>query len=221
MASDASRVNVQALTTNQPFCAGVILCHEDRVLVTLNTDGLPAPQQGSALRVGGVGGGQEAGENIWACALREAREELGMQRVHLLHAPLTYVHDLDTDQLSQQPCADDLAPFLLERKRRLSPDIPYHPGLPTGPYMYIGLFFARTEEPIEHPGDDVKGLLWLPIDHWRLVEQQASLQEVLSQGAILLEAEPIPRTISLRVHPDESMRTVVALLTKHPELLRI
>jgi 8-oxo-dGTP pyrophosphatase MutT (NUDIX family) len=181
MASDALAVNVLASTTNQPFCAGVILCHEDCVLVTLNTDSLPAALMGSALRVGGVGGGQEAGETIKMCALREAQEELGIAAVHLIHAPLTYVHDLDTAELSPKPCADDLAPFLLERKRSLSPDIPYRPGLPTGPYVYFGLFFARAEEPIEHPGDDVKGLLWLPLAHWRLVEQQASLEEVLSQ----------------------------------------
>lgn len=220
MTSDAQMVNVQALTTNQPFCAGVILCQQERVLVTLNTDGLPAALQGSVLRVGGVGGGQEVGETISRCALREAQEELDMAAVHLIHAPLTYVHDWETGELSQQPCSDDLAPFLLERQRSRSPDTPYRPGLPTGPYVYFGLFFARAEEPIKHPGDDVQGLLWLPIDHWPLVEQHASLEEVLNQGAILLETEPLPGTISLWAHPNESMRTVTALLSRHPELSR-
>lgn len=220
MASDVNAVDVLASTTNQPFCAGVILCHEDRILVTLNTDGLPASLRGSALRVGGVGGGQESGETIRECALREAREELDISAIHLVHAPLTYVHDIDTGELVQKPCCDDIAPFLFERKRSLSPDIPYRTGLPTGPYVYFGLFFAQPEEPVEHPGDDVKGLLWLPIDHWQLLEQQPSLEEILSKGAILLEAEPLPRTTSLWMHPDESMRTVATLLTRHPELLR-
>ena len=66
-------LDVAALTEGQPFCAGVVLMVDGRLVLTLNHDHLPAALSGTALRVGGVGGGQEAGETIRECAMREAR----------------------------------------------------------------------------------------------------------------------------------------------------
>lgn len=214
-------LDVLASTRDQPFCAGVILCEKERVLLTLNTDGLPAKLMGSVLRVGGVGGGQEPGETISACALREAQEELGMSAVHLISSPVTYVHELDSNELVTRSCSDEIAPLLFARKRNPIPDPPYRPGLPTGPYLYFALYFARAAYPVAYPGDGVKGLLWFPLAHWRLLEQSVALEEVLQRGGVLLEQEALPRTTVLWMPSDESMQTVAALLTRHPELLSI
>lgn len=70
-------LHIEVLTFNQPFCAGVILAREDRVVMTLNSDmdagDGQAAMSDQVLRIGGVGGGQEPGETMPACALREAR----------------------------------------------------------------------------------------------------------------------------------------------------
>jgi 8-oxo-dGTP pyrophosphatase MutT (NUDIX family) len=72
-----------------PFCACVILLDEDRPVLTLNADALPDGLADSAIRLGGVGGGQEPGESPWECAEREALEEVGAH-VRLHTAPATY-----------------------------------------------------------------------------------------------------------------------------------
>lgn len=221
MTSDTQALDMLASTKGQPCCAGVILCDQERVLLLLKTDGLPPELMGSALRVGGIGGGQEAGETIIACALRRAQEELGMSAVHLISSPMTYVHGLDTNELVTRSCSDEMAPLLFGRKRNFSPETPSRPEVPTGPYLYFALYFARVAYPVTYPGDDVKGWLWFPLAHWGLLKHPISLEEALQGGGILLEQEALPRTTALWMPPDESMHTVAALLTKHPELLRI
>ena len=89
--------NVELITKDQPFCAGVILFQDQNLVITLNTDGLPASLEGSgALRIGAIGGGQEAGELIWQCALREdkhLRNGLNIWRGRVTHPAVA--RDLD------------------------------------------------------------------------------------------------------------------------------
>jgi hypothetical protein len=61
-------ISVRRLTDGQPFCAGVVVVQDGCVAVTLNRDVPPSGSaNGSPLRVGGVGGGQEPGETIEQC----------------------------------------------------------------------------------------------------------------------------------------------------------
>lgn len=131
--SDGS--NIEKLTQGQPFCAGVVLVRDGKVAVTLNEDGLPHAAPAGMLRIGGVGGGQEPGETLPECALREAKEELGTERVTLKDAGKTFIHDMDTEEIAAIRCSDRIAPFLLQRRTSPNPHRPYKPGLPTGPYM--------------------------------------------------------------------------------------
>lgn len=217
--SHLEHLNVQHITRNQPFCAGVVLVYDGCLVMTLNTDGLPSHVQKSRTwRTGGVGGGQEPEETIWECAMREAREELCTE-VQLLPSPITYFHDIDTGDLYEVPCTDTLAPLLLERQSNLFPYTPYRPGLPVGPYTYFAIFLAQASNADMHPGDDVQGLLLVPLDQWPLLLQQPDLATMLAHGARLIENEPLDRTHTLWVHPAESFRTVVPLLMKHPGLL--
>lgn len=211
-------VDVLRLTTSQPFCAGVVLCDGDRVLVTLNPDGLPPDQLGCALRIGGVGGGQEPGETILDCAHREAREELSISAAALLSSPVTYVHDLGSGQRGRAVCGDVPAPLLFQRKRRPQPDIPYRPGLPTGPYVYFALYLARQPDVPPHPGDDVRALLWLPFAVCASLAGSVSLGALLDQRASLVSYQPLPCDTLLWMPPEESMRVVAMLLSQHPEL---
>lgn len=211
-------LNVRHVTNNQPFGAGIILMQDNCLLTTLNTNGLPQALAGDkAWRVGWAGGGQEQGETIWECALREAREELSAD-VTLATSAVTYFHDLDTGEIYPVTCTDTVAPFLLERQSNLYPYTPYRPGLPSGPYTYFGLFLAQLSKTTIQPGDEVEGLLFIPINGWSLLLQQPTLGTLLKQGARLVEQHPLPRTRQLWLHPHESFATVANLLEQHPEL---
>jgi hypothetical protein len=217
--SHLESLNVHHLTSHQPFCAGVVLIYRDCLVVTLNTDGLPSgPPGDDRWRVGGVGGGQEPEETIWECALREAREEL-CNEVELVTSRCTYFHDIDSGDLYEVACSDNTAPLLLERQSNFYPYTPYRPGLPTGPYTYFGIFLARLKGDIIQPGDDVEGLLLIPLALWSVLLQQPALGTMLQHGANVIERESLPRTRKLWVSPDESFRVVVPLLMQHPELL--
>ncbi|QBD83051.1 NUDIX domain-containing protein [Ktedonosporobacter rubrisoli] len=217
--SHLESLNVQHMTKNQPFCAGVIIIQDGYLVVTLNIDGLPpAIARDCTWRVGGVGGGQEPNETVWQCAQREAREELSTE-IELLSSPSTYFHDIDTGDLYEVSCTDTIAPLLLERQSNLFPYTPYRPGLPAGPYTYFCLLFAQPVQPHIQPGDDVVGLLLLPLSQWAMLQSRPSLESLLEHGARLISPQPFPLHGRLWLPPNESFGTVVPLLQQHSELL--
>lgn len=214
-------LHIESLTFNQPFCAGVFLVREERVVMTLNADmdardGMAAMSD-RVLRIGGVGGGQEPEETMPACALREAREELATERVRLKSSPLTYFHDVDTGEIRRVAVRDELAPFLLQRATNPTPEQPYKPGLPVGPYIYYGIYAAEADEsePLA-PGDDVGALLSIPIGSWEEIEQGLPLSEALARGCAITEAVPLNRNTWLHVPDSESMRILMRL---YPQFL--
>lgn len=208
-------LDVARLTDGQPFCAGVVLLVDGRLVVTLNRDHVPSELVDIALRVGGVGGGQEAGETIWECALREAREEVRCD-VTLVGAPRTYLGGPD-EPLRSVRCRDDLAPLLFEWGPNPTPDRPYAPGLPAGRVLYNAMFLARPREAVR-PGD-VEGLLLLPPTAWTFVQRQGTIREALGAGASLVERVPIQTDTRLWAFPEDSMRRVCELAVREPELL--
>jgi 8-oxo-dGTP pyrophosphatase MutT (NUDIX family) len=211
-------INVEELTRNQPFCAGVVLARGASILVTLNSDGLPEGLAESSWRVGGVGGGQEPGETISQCARREANEEI-CSDVRIISSPMSFFHDIDSGAVTQIVCSDTPAPLLLEREVNPRPDKPFRPGLPTGPYIYFGLFLAEALQSRLQPGDDVEGLLTVPLDLWPALEQDPTLQEMLDRGAGVTWLIPHATTRRLWLAADESFREVARLLSIHPNLM--
>jgi 8-oxo-dGTP pyrophosphatase MutT (NUDIX family) len=209
-------LDIVALTTGRPFCAGVVMMVDQRLVLTLNHDHLPGTLEGAALRVGGVGGGQEPGETIWECAAREAREEVGCD-VKLVRAPRTYLRELPDGMSRPARCRDELAPLLFEWGANKSPDQPYAPGLPTGPLLYGAMFLARPLDEIQPR--DVEGLLLISPPMWSLIDAQATLRELVDAGAKLLEREPLDRDVRVWSFPEESMRAVCSLATHDPDLL--
>lgn len=212
MAEQLQTIDVEALTTNQPFCAGVVWIRDGKVAITLNPDGIPAELGEGVLRIGGVGGGQEPGETLLECALREAQEELGNTNVSIVSANETYFHNMDTDEIVRVRCTDDPAPFLLQRRTSKHPDKPYKPGLPYGPYVYFGLYIGEADEARMNPDDDVAGLLFVPIAKWPMLQNgPVTLGRMLDAGADLLEAYAIPRQTRLWMPDDESLLTIMRL----------
>jgi len=206
------KLDLAALTDDQPFCAGVVLARDGRLVVTLNDDHVPAEVGRPALRVGGVGGGQEPRENIWECALREAHEEVGVA-VDLVPSPATYFHDWETQELVEvERVEDELAPVLVERWERPSPDVPFAPGLPTGPHVYGATFLGVAGAAAELRPCDVVALLLVEPSVWPLLEETPTLGDAAAAGAQLVAAAPIAEDAVLWMHPHESLRVVVRLL---------
>ncbi|GCE16660.1 NUDIX hydrolase [Dictyobacter kobayashii] len=212
-------IDLRHLTTNQPFCAGVILLQEGQLVVRLNADHLPSPKgnQTAAYRVRGMGGDQRLGETIWECALREAWEKLKVE-IQLLPSPSTYFHELDTGEQYLVKSTDTTPPFLLERQSNLYPYTPLRPGLPTGPYTYYCLFLARPSQPITQPGT-TEALLLIRPELWPALLQQPTLESLLQQGVTIIEQQEIPRQRQLWVPSWESLAQAAALLQKHSDLL--
>jgi 8-oxo-dGTP pyrophosphatase MutT (NUDIX family) len=204
-------LDVAAITAGRPFCAGVVLLADEGLVLTLNHDHAPA----GALRVGGVGGGQEPGETIWECAEREAQEEIGCE-VRLVSSPRTFLRELPEGAPRPARCRDEIAPVLFEWAERADP-APYAPGLPAGNRLYGAIFLARASQK-PRPAD-VEGLLVMQVKKWPLVDQQVTVREVVDAGAVLVEREPIAPDLRLWSFPEESMRAVCELAEREPELL--
>lgn len=206
-------LHIEALTCNQPFFAGVFLVRENRVVMTLHADMDTGDGQAAVsdriLRIGCVGGGQEPGETMPACALREAREGLAIEQVRLKSSPVTYFHDMDAGEIRPVMVRDELAPFLLQQATKPTP---YKPDLPVSPYIYYGIYAAEADEFESYaPGDDVVALLSIPIGSWDKIEQGVTLSEALANGCIITEAVSLQRDTRLYVPDYESMCIIMQL----------
>jgi 8-oxo-dGTP pyrophosphatase MutT (NUDIX family) len=212
-------VCIDELTNNQPFCAGVILFRKNKIITTLNTDGIPDQHDNDVLRIGAVGGGQEPGESIEECAIREAAEELHISdyNIELIHSKVTYYNDMDTGEVEKIQCTDKISPFLFQRQINPHPKTPYKPGLPVGQYIYYSLYIGRILNEDIFPGDDVEGLLLVPLDHWEQLNQ-SKLEDVLGNHE-LIERKKIDRKTILYTPTNESFNMAIPLIRKHTELI--
>jgi 8-oxo-dGTP pyrophosphatase MutT (NUDIX family) len=215
MTSVTDVVSILDVTTGAPFTAGVLVLADDRLVLTLNRDHLPFGLDGGAwLRVGGVGGGQERGETVVQCALREAEEELGTP-VELVGSPITY--SANGVGLKRVRATDAVAPLLLAHTVRSDPR-PFAPGLPSGRDLYGAIFLGRMRREPRPCKDEVAGLLLLPRDRWSLLEGKPRIDEVIATGAAIVETEPLAGDARLWVHPEEQWGLLLELLVRHPEV---
>ncbi|MBP3039554.1 NUDIX domain-containing protein [Bacillaceae bacterium Marseille-Q3522] len=209
------KFNISELTANQPFCAGVILTKGEKILVTLNSDGLPDELEGRSLRIGGVGGGQEPDETIRECAAREAKEELSVA-ADIHSSPRTFFHDLDKKRVEEIEVRDDIKPFLFERVTNPYPEKPYQEGLPTGSHIYFALYLARVDNWGEmKAGDDVQGLLLVPLSKWDLLEKECTIMELQRNGGEIIHSQNLDKRKTLWLPADESYTIVRKLLCEN------
>jgi 8-oxo-dGTP pyrophosphatase MutT (NUDIX family) len=193
-----------AALAHEPFCAGVVLLHDGRLVPTLNDDHVPSTVERPALRVGGVGGGQAAGESVWDCAYREALEELSVP-VHLVPAAETWLVDADGGGDAQRiETGEGIAPLLVTREERSNPDVPFADGLPAGPVLWTVTFLATAEE-APRPGD-VAGLLLLPPDRLAELDRSPTVADVAAAGGEVLAEEAPASETRLWLHPHDGVR---------------
>ena len=213
--ADASSVVVRRLTAGRPFCAGVFLVRDGKVLTTLNANGIDAVDaSGTDWYVGGVGGGMEPGEDIWGCALREAGEELGVP-VRLVSSDRTYLHDLESDELRESRTDDAPAPFIVQRYKNGYPFAPFRPDLPAGPFTYFCMFLAEfVEEPVAFEPDDpdIAALVWLPLDAFALIAEGAVFADLTAAGAAVAAGGPIAAEARIHIMRTETLRIAGPLL---------
>jgi 8-oxo-dGTP pyrophosphatase MutT (NUDIX family) len=213
--ADAGTVAVRRLTAGRPFCAGVLLVRDGKVLTTLSADGVDAVDAGGTdWYVGGVGGGMEPGEDPWECALREAREELGVP-VRLVPAERTYLHDIESDTLRESHTDDAPAPYIVHRHRNPDPTIPYRPDLPFGPYTYFCMFLAEfIDEPdaFEPDDPDIAALVWMPLRTGSLFGEGTTFADLTATGATIAAGGPIADEARIHLTRTESLRVAGPLL---------
>jgi 8-oxo-dGTP pyrophosphatase MutT (NUDIX family) len=202
-----------AALTHEPFCAGVVVLVGGRLVLTLNDDHVPADVPRPALRVGGVGGGQEPGENVWECAYREAYEELSVP-VQLLPAHETWLVDEEDGTPRAVDPGEGIAPLLVTRAERPNPDVPFADGLPTGPVQWTATFLAFAED-VPRPGD-VEGLLLLAPDRLAALEATPTVGEVRAAGAEIVPRGELDELTRLWLHPNETTRLAATLLPTAP-----
>ncbi|THV37617.1 NUDIX domain-containing protein [Glycomyces buryatensis] len=210
-------VDVRRLTSGRPFCAGVLIVREGRLLVTLSAEDISAAEaSGTDWNVGGVGGGQEPGEEVWDCAAREGFEELGVQ-VRLLSSPRTYLHDIDGDLLRRSRSDDRPAPFMLQRQRNADAATPYKPGLPAGPFTYLCMFAAElAEEPASFKPDDpdIAALVWMPLSDWGVLDKAPTFARLSELGATIAAGGPIAEDARVHLPSAETLRVAGPLLAR-------
>lgn len=213
--ADPSAVPVRRLTAGRPFCAGVLLVQDGKVLMTLHANGIDAADaSGTDWYAGGVGGGQEPGEDVWDCAEREAREELGVP-VRLVPSDRTYLHDLESDELREARTEDAPAPFIVQRCKNGYPFTPFRPDLPAGPFTYFCMFLAEFAEPpvaFEPDDPDIAALVWMPFNAAALIDRGAVFADLTAAGAVLAAGGPIADHARIHMARNETLRTAGPLL---------
>ncbi|TKC15308.1 NUDIX hydrolase [Robertmurraya kyonggiensis] len=204
-------VHIAEITHNQPFCAGVLVTKGDKILITLNPDGLPDEME-NTWRVGAVGGGQEPNETILDCAIREAKEEISVD-VRIESSPVTFFHDMDLKTVEKIQVKDEIAPYLLERVTNPFPDKPYRAGLPVGPYIYFAIYFANVDNLEEvKAGDDVQGLLLVPATEWDSLNNGYTITELKTKGVEIVHLRTPDESKMVWIPENESLTTVCRLL---------
>lgn len=208
-------VEVRGLTEGRPFCAGVLVVRDGSVLTAFSGGGVDDGQAGGAdWFVGGVGGGQEPGEDVWGCALREAQEELGVP-VRLVSSLRTYLHDIDGDELRESRSEERPAPFIVQRVRNADAATPFKPGLPAGPFTYFCMFLAELvdEDPVFRPDDpDIGALVWLPLNSEDAFAGGATFADLTAAGARVAAGGPIADHARIHVRRTETLRVAGPLL---------
>ena len=211
----ADAVEVRRLTSGRPFCAGVLLVRGGALLTTLSADGIDAAEAGGTdWFVGGVGGGQEPGEDIWECALREAQEELGAP-VRLVPSARTYLHDIDSDDLRESRTGDRPAPFIVQRVKNADATTPFKPGLPAGPFTYFCTFLAELvdEDAVFQPDDpDIAALVWMPLNAGSALAGGVTFEDLTAAGATVAAGGPIAGDARIHLRSTETLRVAGPLL---------
>jgi 8-oxo-dGTP pyrophosphatase MutT (NUDIX family) len=167
--------------------------------------------------MGGVGGGQEPGEDVWATARREAREELGVG-VELIGSSITHVRDLDDKSSWTTTTVDNLAPFALQRMVNEDPDTPFKPGLPAGPFTYFALFLARIERidlDLDPSGDDdIAALVWIPLGLLSTLRHTSTTGACLVERGARVAAGSLAPDARVRLAAKESLADLGELLVE-------
>ncbi len=194
-------------TIDAPFCGGVAVWHDDRLVFTLGKakDRTVLDDGRTVVPLCWVGGGQELGETIVECAAREGAEELAGP-VRLLDAGPTHWFE-DGRPIDGTAVVDRPRPLVVEV--RSSDGAPYQPGLPAGPHVWVALYAATTVAG-PAPGD-VPGLVGLGRADLEEARVGLAWAECVGRGLPIGATEALPDETVLRIRPGGPEQLLVDL----------
>lgn len=197
-------------TAAVPFCAGVAVSDGEMLLMALgDVERWEIDGELTRIPITGVGGGPEPGEALTACALREAREELGVD-VELLSAAECFVEDVD-GVIAPRGVDGTPTPLLIQHQRRTDPS-PWAPGLPPGDVLTVVMFRARALG-VPRPAD-VPGLVTVPLGSLGAFASPVPVRDLDRLGVTLDAHVAIPDQASLAfARPSTESLLVTTLAT--------
>jgi hypothetical protein len=208
-------------TAQDPFCAGIVVADATHLLMTLGDQDRwrPSRQGGLLIPLSGIGGGQDPNEAPVDCALREAREEVGVDAEILPVVRTWWSEDCGMPKGVPFPADAPMpAPFLVAALRRRD-SAPFRPGLPGGDILRVVLYRARlTGTPRPH---DIPGLIQIPLGALTWLATPRTLADIQSVGGgELLANVTIPPDTRFVIRRRTGDAVLGAIVARHgPEAL--
>lgn len=196
---------------NEPFCAGVTIFDNGRLLFALSTEeAWTADGTQIKIPVQSVGGGMEAGENMLECAIREAKEEIGVE-VEIVHSPITYFQDENGNSM-QVILDEDPAPICYQR-RISEQKTPYKSGLPAGDILHLGLYIAHLKgkpKPV-----DIPAFIWVPLDQVSVLFDGIDLRNLPLHNIDIVTKKKLPANAHFYFPESCTEKMLHDVLTQH------
>ncbi|MDO8537753.1 MAG: NUDIX domain-containing protein [archaeon] len=156
----------------------------------------------------GIGGKLEGKETHSQAIIREACEEIGC-KVKLLHSHKTFFLDLRNGKIQTRKLKNFPAP-IIKFKKIINTTL--------GPRLLCNVVWLAVTEGEPKPSSEVPAIIFLTEELLnRTLERNITLQELLSNGAELIEAKLIPRYAIIK--PFGTPEVIAKIFNKNLDLM--
>lgn len=207
-AAERNACYIDELVAGQPFCSGVIVWQDDRMVFTVGKakDWTQESCESSVVApISWVGGGQELGESPMQCAAREGIEEIGGDLV-LYDSSETFWFQ-DGKPVTGARLRDLCRPSVV--LLYASSGEPYKTGLPAGPFVWVALYQATANKPLQPV--DVPGLLLVTLTDLPMLMAGISVAQCHKMGIPIMLKDELADDLVLRLRRGGPEQTMIDL----------